>query len=203
MSQTAPGVFRGEFEATELGSYIVTVAENDPAGGKRVDATGLSIPYPPEYRDYRANLPLLERISSATGGLALTQPRQSSRPVANPGHSVQELWAFFALLTALLLPLDVGARRVAVPLGEALAKAVAWVRARRAQVKRPPPKATVAERLSRVKRKPGPDVSAAPGVEPIVIERPEPSRPPAPPASPGGSAASRLLEAKRKRESKD
>jgi uncharacterized membrane protein len=199
VSQKAPGVFRGQFDADEIGSYIVTVAEDDPAGGKRVDATGLSIPYPPEYRDFRANEPLLDQVSKASGGMSLLHPEDAARPVAEPGHSIQELWQLLVFLAAVLLPLDVGARRVAVPVGEAWQKAVAWWRAARLKQSRPHPQTIVVERLQRAKRPAASESKPAP--EPVVIEQAErPQSAPPSAATSTGSAASKLLEAKRKRQ---
>ena len=198
MSQKAPGVFSGEFGADELGSYIVTVAEDDPTGGKRVDATGLSIPYPPEYRDYRANSPLLERMSKVSGGIPLTRPQDAARAVADPGYSVQELWAFFVLLAAMLLPVDVGARRVAVPVGEAWIKLLAWFRSKRSETRKPSHQTVVVERLQRAKR---PTAQEPPPAQPVMIAKPEETTSEAPTAATSsGSAASRLLDAKRKRD---
>ncbi|HRI43331.1 MAG TPA: VWA domain-containing protein [Fimbriimonadaceae bacterium] len=199
LTQQAPGVFSGEFEAGELGSYIVTVAENDAGGGKRVDATGFSIPYPAEYRTYRTNTALLERLAEVTEGRTLERPEDSFRPVPDAGQSISELWPLFVFLAALLLPFDVGVRRIALPIGEMLARAWGWLRSRRTRPLQHTTGTTV-ERLQRAKervtRRPG----AAP--DPIAIDRaaeqPAPRREPVAPS--GDSAAKRLLEAKRKRE---
>jgi Ca-activated chloride channel homolog len=195
ISQTAPGVYSGAFAANDIGSYIVTVAEPDQAGGQRVSATGFSVPYPPEYRTSRPNLPLLTQMSDVSGGQALAKPEDALRPIKDPGASISELWPFFILFAALLLPLDIATRRIALPVGEMVAKALAWLRLRR----RPAPTApAVVERLQRAKAR----VQAPVGEAPTVSERPAPvSRPTveAPAADDGLTPAERLLEAKRKR----
>jgi Ca-activated chloride channel family protein len=122
VTQTAPGKFTGSFEATAIGSYIVTVAEPDPDGGTRVRSSGFSISYPAEYQSFKPNRPLLERMSSVTKGQALSKPLDALRPIKDPGASITELWALFVLIAGVLLPFDVGVRRIALPVGEIIAK---------------------------------------------------------------------------------
>lgn len=204
MVQTAPGVFRGQFDANELGSYIVSVAEDDPYGGKRVSATGLSIPYPLEYRMFKANAPLMENISKVSDGVELTSPEQTVRPVKNPGHSVQELWYFFVLLAALLLPIDVGARRIAIPIVEAWRKAVDWFKDRKKHASEAVSvQASNVERLQKAKRTTTYSDPAAPQAPIIKESQDAPKSAPRTPTSSGGSAASRLLEAKKKKQQDD
>lgn len=199
LTQQAPGVFTGEFDAGELGSYIVTVAENDVGGGKRVNATGFSLPYPAEYRTYRANTPLLERLAEITGGQKLGSPVEAFRPVPEAGRSISELWPLFVFLAALLLPFDVGVRRLALPLGEMLARAWNGLRSRRQA--QPSTTGATVERLQRAKERVT-QRSAPVTVEPSAPDRPaEDRRPSTPSPTPAaGSAAKRLLEAKKKRE---
>lgn len=116
LTQEAPGVFSGDFEAGEVGSYIVSVVEPSATGQARVASNGFSIPYPPEYRSSRANLPLLEGVAGQTGGKKLTAPKEAMRPLAHRGESVTDLWRMFLFAALALLPLDVLVRRVVVPL---------------------------------------------------------------------------------------
>ncbi|MGI8924625.1 MAG: VWA domain-containing protein [Fimbriimonadales bacterium] len=182
LSQQAPGLYRGEFAANELGTYVVTIAED---GGKRVSTAGFSVPYPPEYKRFRSNTPLLERMSKATGGMALTKPEDVARPVPSTGFSITPLWALFALLAALLLPLDVAARRIAVPVG-ALAKQVVDRLKRRERVA--PATDLRVERLQKAKQR-AHDPQPAPAEAPAATDL----------AKEPASAATRLLDAKRRR----
>lgn len=126
LTQEAPGVFSGAFPANELGSYIVSVAENAPGGEKRVSASGFSVPYPPEYRTYRTNSALLNSLTEATGGKPLKEPAEALRKVDSPGESIEDIWMLFAFAGVLLLPIDIGVRRVALPVREIWAKFVSW-----------------------------------------------------------------------------
>ncbi|ARU41772.1 hypothetical protein CCB80_11735 [Armatimonadetes bacterium Uphvl-Ar1] len=116
LTQEAPGVFLGDFDASEVGSYIVSVVEPGGQGEARVASNGFSIPYPPEYRSSMTNLPLLEGLASVTGGKILEGGQEAMREIANRGESVADLWRLFLLAALFLLPLDVLVRRVVVPL---------------------------------------------------------------------------------------
>lgn len=199
LTQTGPGTFESKFPTGELGSYIVSVSEKDPLGGNRTSSSGFSIPYPAEYRSFRSNPALLAQISQETGGQPLTDPGLAIRPVIDPGYSVQELWMMFVMIAACLLPLDVAARRIALPMGEIFAKLLGLLRRRRAPAEVP----AHVERLHRAKERAAqPTAESAPA--PVVTKSPEPT-PAAPPPSVErtGSTSSALLEAKRRRKGQD
>jgi uncharacterized membrane protein len=197
LQQSGPGLFSGGFESSELGTYVVTVAEPDGKGGVRTQPTAVSNPYPAEYRSYRANKPLLERTSTLTGGKELANPTEALRPVPNPGESISELWPLFIFIAALALPFDIGVRRIALPLGEILSKAWAKIRSR------PSPQAAqqqaVVGRLQQAKmRIHRPPSDSEPAAVVMISEREAPPEPRTTPR-PTGSTATSLLESKRKR----
>jgi len=171
------------------------VAEPDASGGVRTTASGFSLPYPPEYRSFRPNRPLLERASELSGGKAIGAPLEALRPVANPGASISELWALCLFAAALLLPFDVGVRRLALPLGELFAKLWARLR-RRKEVPQTTQQVTVG-RLQQAKQR------AQTSTEPAerVVIQPEPPREAATPraTTATGNTSKSLLESKRKR----
>lgn len=202
MTQQGPGLYSGNFAASELGSYIVTVSDKDPAGGERVSSTGFSLPYPAEYRSTRPNRPLLARMAETSKGIEETQASQALRTVPNPAESISELWPLFILLAALVLPFDVGVRRIALPLREILAKVWARVRLKRAK---PSAQKVVVGRLQQAKQRaqlPTADQHQAPVfMDSANAEAPQPAPPTA--AARAGAASSKLLEAKRKRKEGD
>jgi Ca-activated chloride channel family protein len=201
LTQQAPGFFTGDFDASELGSYIVTVAEKDKSGGSRVSSSGFSVAYPPEYRSFRPNRPLLARVSKATHGQELKSPEQALRAANDPGASITELWPLLVLIATLLLPIDIAVRRLALPLSEILAKALARFQPKRQTVGA---QVEVVGRLQqaklRAKSSSGEEESGAPAV-PIRTSISQEARPvaPAKPLKKGATASSSLLEAKRKR----
>lgn len=190
--QEAPGVFKGRFPADELGSYIVSVVEPGLDGQNRVSSSGFSVPYPPEYQFHATNLPTLEGMAQVTQGIALKEPIDALRPVARPGVSIKDLWLKFILWAALLLPLDIGLRRIAIPMAQILAKVKARL-ARGATAQEPV--ATTITRLRMAKeateQKPTQDKPQR-----IIVERQEEETKP---MALGGSAATRLLESKKRR----
>lgn len=198
LNQEGPGAYTGAFDASELGSYIVTVSEKDPSGGERVQATGFSLPYPAEYRSARPNRPLLARVAEQTMGIEETQPSQALRTVPNPGESITELWPLFIFLAALVLPFDVGVRRIALPMREILTKALARIRLAR---NRPATQQAVVGRLQVAKQRA--QLPTSTGSLPTASAPPPDSMPREPvaraPVSRPGTASSALLEAKRKR----
>ncbi|HEY3782412.1 MAG TPA: VWA domain-containing protein [Fimbriimonadaceae bacterium] len=200
LTQSAPGQYSGNFTAGQIGSYIVSIAETDASGTKRVSASGFSIPYPLEYRSFRTNLPLLKTVAKTTGGKGLTSPAEAFRGVPQPGYSIQDLWAVCLLLAALLLPLDIASRRIALPIAEMYAKVVGWLRHRR-HVQRAAPAAEAVGRLHQAKQRANTSSSGEP-VRPVSVgsqsvKRPSEPREPAVPAP--GTMTNKLLDAKRKR----
>ncbi len=113
MRQVGPRRYEGRFQLQGKGRYQVLVAG---AGGGRSEqaVTGFVVPYSPEYLRFRSNPVVLEEIARRTGGRMLAEksedqvfvkdraPHASSRPIAD----------WFLLALAILIPLDVGARRV-------------------------------------------------------------------------------------------
>ena len=197
LDEQAPGVYSSSFDASGIGTYIVTVAEPDPAGGKRTAATGFSVPYPPEYRTYRANSPLLARMSKLTGGLGISKPLEALRKIANPGASISELWPILLMMAAILLPFDVGVRRLALPLGEIMAKLLA--RLERRPVPSESQQEVVVGRLHEAKQRAQKESSPTPSGQVILPNTPTADRPVSTTTQPR-SAAQSLLDAKRKRD---
>jgi hypothetical protein len=200
LSQVAPGKFTGSFSADEIGSYIATIAEKDASGRSLVSSSGFSIPYPAEYRRFETNEVLLRTISEESGGKPELKPAEAFGGVSQPGYSLQELWPLMLILACCLLPFDIASRRVAVPIGELLAKVWSWIRRQRP--------ATVAktrsekvERLHRAKEratvipKGDGDLLAPTFFESTTKTEPRREQDLLAPTS----AATRLLEAKRKR----
>lgn len=200
LTQEAPGEFSGSFPANELGSYIVSVAENAPGGEKRVSASGFSVPYPPEYRTYRTNTSVLNILSDATGGKALKSPVEALRKLTEPGVSIEDIWMVFAFAGLVLLPFDIAVRRIALPGKEIWARFTSWIKFGRGV---PSERAETVTRLMQAKQRaasshsPPVDVpsQASPQAEQVVIH---------PEAQQGHvSAAKKLLDERRKRRGED
>ena len=168
--------------------------------------------YSPEYAVGDSDTGLLERIADLTGGRVDPDPSLAFDPAGlAPGSTSRTLWPWLLAVALLTLPADVGLRRLRLERGD-LRRAMATLRWRRgAQEAAPETTATTlaADARERRERRERRRVSASvspPEPPPPSASEPkpdsEPSVPEPPPASGGseGSAASRLLDAKRRRD---
>lgn len=116
LTQTAAGRYEGYFAAPARGSYLATVIQDEAT---TIAATGGVKQYSPEFVIAGADATLLEQLSMATGGriLGSASPddtegglfdRRSTKTIPH------EVWQSLILLALLLLPIDVGMRRVRV-----------------------------------------------------------------------------------------
>jgi Mg-chelatase subunit ChlD len=86
--------------------------------------------YSPEYAMEDADPAFLERLSTAGGGRLDPAPETAFLATGLlPGSSTVPLWPLLALLALVLLPTDVGLRRLRLERGD-LAAAAAWARGR-------------------------------------------------------------------------
>jgi hypothetical protein len=115
--QVAPKRYQAQFPLWGKGRY--SIAAIGVAGDRKEQSIGgFVVPYSPEYQRFRANPILLEEIAERTNGRNLSgkditaaaqeifkarrEPKRTTKPILD--------WFFIAL--AILLPLDVGVRRV-------------------------------------------------------------------------------------------
>lgn len=135
LRQVAPGRYEAVFEPGQEGAYFIRVSGR-PLPGAQVpqnvsiaQTTGWVLTYSPEYRlpEEGVNLELLNDLANLTGGESLAE-----RPAAVYAHNLTArnastpLWPWLLLLAALLLPLDVGVRRLVVTAGD-LRRMRAWL----------------------------------------------------------------------------
>ncbi|MGI8586703.1 MAG: VWA domain-containing protein [Chloroflexia bacterium] len=127
LRQTAPGHYEGQFAVGGEGAYLVRVqsggaADNSgtpvPSPGGGAQTVGLVVPYSPEYRALPGNNGLLGRLTATTGGRALTDDASGAATVFRhdlpPVSRATDLWPLLLLLAILLLPFDIGVRRVMI-----------------------------------------------------------------------------------------
>jgi Ca-activated chloride channel family protein len=203
LSQTGPGKYESDFETTGVGSYVISVFEDDGKGGARVQTAGASVSYPAEYRILRPNSPLLTETSAVTKGKAVSKPSEIFRPVELQGKSLSELWPFLVLLSILVLPFDIATRRIVVPMTDL------WKTRKRAPAKQQvlspvhslkSAKLRVQAQTSMRESSPAPTTSILDSAKAPTarVEAPKPEAP-AKTEIPTGSTASALLAKKRNR----
>jgi Mg-chelatase subunit ChlD len=136
LEQTASGRYEGDFAAVTRGAYLVSVSEE---GGMTAPVTGSVNSYSPEFSITSSDTNLLTQISEATGGGVLNASPVSVDNANNQaaGNTTlfdhrtekttpQEIFAGLLLFAVLLLPLDVGLRRVHIG-REQIEQAREWV----------------------------------------------------------------------------
>ncbi len=126
LRQQAPGRYVGEFEASQAGSYMLTVS---PGPGKAPITTGVSVPFSEEYRVKPANLNLLKQFAASIpqGGEAgiFDVPLDSAsletvtlvdrfREGVQRAISLSDIWQWMLVLGLTLFFSDIVIRRIAI-----------------------------------------------------------------------------------------
>jgi hypothetical protein len=128
LEQTAAGRYEADFPATSRGAYLVSVTEE---GGTSVPVTGAVNSYSPEFSITSSDTALLDRLSEATGGRPMETGGSEAgaidlferRLIKTRPH---EVWETLLMLALILLPLDVGIRRVHIT-REQVDRAREWI----------------------------------------------------------------------------
>jgi len=132
MQQIAPGRYQSNFAPTGDGAYFIRVAGGDGEEETAVGQTsGWVLGYSPEYQQFETNVPLLLSLAEKTNGRdlsALAETADADLPdglveaatAAVFSHDLpiqpayQPIWMWLLLAAVLLLPLDIGLRRIVV-----------------------------------------------------------------------------------------
>ena len=224
--QIGPGRYEAEFDATEVGVYSVAGTFEGAAGEKGFIAQGVPLSYAAEYRDLKANLPLLESIRQRTNGRRLGLETPVYAPLPRSAGVAKPLWPWLLIFILILFPLDIFVRRVAVDWGALAMKALGKLkRAPGGRVQPAAPVPAMIQALAAAKQgvreevlkpiegvevnldaMPGARPSSAPAPAGATEGRPVEAQPveskPAP-AAPAGDYLGKLLEAKKKLHNKE
>lgn len=140
LRQTSAGRYEGNFAATEEGVYVLHVSTSGSGTASTGQTIGVVVPYSPEYRGGEDGSGLLARIASASGGrvLGMSAPDAAFEHNLEPVKSSTPAWPLLLVLALLLLPFDVGVRRVSIYRGDVV-RAWGSVKARVGRVGRGQP----------------------------------------------------------------
>ncbi len=142
LKQVAPGRYVGEFDAKDVGSYMVVLS---PGAGKAALRAGVNVPYSAEFRSRETNVPLLTQLAGLTAKDGkpgeLIDPKDSEaaddRQAADKqaadreamdemlkinsfrhdlpkARSSQDAWYYLVVIAAVLFFCDVFVRRVQI-----------------------------------------------------------------------------------------
>jgi Mg-chelatase subunit ChlD len=129
LDQTASGQYEGSFPAVARGAYLVSVSEEDRQLGAVAGAVNS---YSPEFNIASTDADLLKQISEMTGGQVIRAGDTASQDLFGRRSTrtiPHDIWQTLMLAALILLPIDVGVRRVAIT-REQLAYARKWIQAR-------------------------------------------------------------------------
>jgi hypothetical protein len=141
LTQIGPGQYRGQFEGSVSGNYIVDlrykkVGENTTT---QFTHTTVTIPFAPEFRDLSDNTPLLAEVSEISGGRILGPDPNQANLFDYTGLKYPEsqipLNRPFMFLWLVILLLDVAVRRIVLDFRAIARKIAALVRFRQAESK--------------------------------------------------------------------
>ena len=113
LREVAPGVYRAAVIDAQPGAYLAQVIARDGQGNVvGAVGSGVVVPRSAEYRTRGANLGLLAALAKQSGGRESIVPKQAFDPNLASRGSVSEIALPLLALALLLLPLDIGVRRV-------------------------------------------------------------------------------------------
>jgi uncharacterized membrane protein len=113
LDQTGPGRYEANFDARQLGTYLVNI-RTQRGGNTTSQITGGVLPYSPEYNSIGTNSFLLSRLSELGGGdlLSLEKAKEVFTRQRIAARSPKDIWLPLLMLAACLFPLDVAVRRL-------------------------------------------------------------------------------------------
>jgi Mg-chelatase subunit ChlD len=105
---TGPGEYGASFPLQGPGTYLVRV---DEAGVGQAEA-GLPVSYPAEFRQVTADTRRMQQIATAGGGHVIYSPGDAFADNLAPVTTPLPLQRVLVLIAAILLPLEIGLRRL-------------------------------------------------------------------------------------------
>lgn len=216
LDQVGPGRYEAEFDARQLGTYLVNIRTQ--RGDKTYSQiTGGVLPYSPEYGAIGTDVYLLNALAERSQGelLSFDKPQSVFERPRTPAKIPVDLWLPLLMIAACLFPLDVAVRRLMIG-EEELNKLSASLKRRKDKTGKTPPtrvRSETNERLKNAKKASQTGVSGGAATEPRPTE-PQAKAPPgatptaAPPTVPPVveeeiDAMERLRRAKRRARGED
>ncbi len=115
LQQVAPGRYEGTFQPRDQGAYVIGVAGQSPTGEGLNARAGWVLSYSPEYRQLESDPDALYQLAMAAQGRVASQnPAEAFAHTQAAPLAARPVWPWLLLLAALLLPFDIGLRRLAL-----------------------------------------------------------------------------------------
>ena len=135
LEQVGPGHYAGSIRADEPGAYLVRVAQTRDGAPSASRTLGIVSPAAEEYRRLGVDGESLSAMAAAGRGRELPLDGEEASAEAVWAHDIPAsafptpIWPWLLLLAIVLVPVDVGIRRVALARSD-FARAGAWIRRR-------------------------------------------------------------------------
>ncbi len=120
LTQTGPGQYLGRFQADSPGNYILNLRYQKLGedAQPQISQTPITVPFAPEYRDLSDNFPLLQQVSTITGGRILSEDPEQADIFSAAGVKFPEthlpINQPLMLIWLVVFLLDVAVRRIAI-----------------------------------------------------------------------------------------
>ncbi len=118
LAQTAPGRYEGTFEPHAEGAYVMRLTGSLNGDEAAAMTTGWVMGYSPEYAalgwDAEDAESALARLAELGGGAMLEEAGQAFAHTLRGTGSARDLWPYLLGLAIVLIPFDVGVRRLAL-----------------------------------------------------------------------------------------
>jgi Mg-chelatase subunit ChlD len=114
LKQSGPGRYEAEFDAGQMGTYLLRVSEMKD--GKVVESqnTGAVVSYSPEYKDFEPDYSLLKSLAEDTGGKFGPEIGEVIAHGEAKVWQLRDLWRSLVLASIPLFFLDVALRRITI-----------------------------------------------------------------------------------------
>ncbi|RKU31611.1 hypothetical protein C6497_01410 [Candidatus Poribacteria bacterium] len=114
MEQVNSKLFQGEFQMTDVGSYIVTGKKE---GHEDIIRESITMSYPVEYADFETNTSLLKLLSKETGGIFKPTNSQITTPSGVPIETVKPFYIGLMIIAVIMFTLEMILRRFSIASG--------------------------------------------------------------------------------------
>lgn len=111
----APGQYRGDFEITETGAYIIKALQQKDGETINAAGTGISVQYSPEYR-IQPGSGYLDRLIKEAGGTVISSPEDVYKGEIKDIFGAVDITPTLLILALILYMLDIALRRLNLPL---------------------------------------------------------------------------------------
>lgn len=114
LNQSGPGRYEAEFNAEQMGTYLLRVSEMREGKVLNSQNSGAVVSYSPEYRSLESNHALLADLASATDGKFNPEIEAITAHEKTKIWRLQDIWRWLVIVSIPLFFLDVALRRVAI-----------------------------------------------------------------------------------------